>query len=192
MLPLLARVDPGAIAMTGYFAFPKAPALQSLTIKLFDVISRIFVGRRGLTPLQRYRRCIQQPLPTGLSIFLADHHKHWSYTYMCMCVCVSTCVCVCLCVCVCVCTSMSLYLFFSLSLFLSPSVCLSVSELIWEKFTDWHIDNQNYVIYTHIYIGIWGKVNGVCVFQFIRRKINGHTKRKYYPLNYNKVPVPSF
>ena len=27
VLPLLSRVDPGAMAMKGYFAFPKAPAL---------------------------------------------------------------------------------------------------------------------------------------------------------------------
>ena len=35
MLPLRARVDQGAMAMNGYLAFPKAPALLEPTIRLF-------------------------------------------------------------------------------------------------------------------------------------------------------------
>ena len=64
MLPLRARVDLGAMAMKGYSAFPKAPAL---TIRLFSVISRTFVREGGLTPLQRCSQCILQPQPTGQS-----------------------------------------------------------------------------------------------------------------------------
>ena len=52
MLPLRARVDLGAMAMKGYSTFPKAPALQDLTIRFFSVISRTLVVGGGL-PLCR-------------------------------------------------------------------------------------------------------------------------------------------
>ena len=45
VLPLRARVDLGVSAMKLYSALPKAPVLLELTIRLFSVISRIFVGR---------------------------------------------------------------------------------------------------------------------------------------------------
>ena len=55
MLPFQARVDLGAMATKGCSAFPKAPAsLEPHNHSL-----------GGLTPLQRYCRCILQPQPTG-------------------------------------------------------------------------------------------------------------------------------
>ena len=52
MLPLRARLDLGDITIKGYSAIPKAQALQD--------------PRWGNpTPLQRCRRCIPQPQPTG-------------------------------------------------------------------------------------------------------------------------------
>ena len=42
MLPLWVRVDQAVIAMKGYPAFQKTPAL--LTIRLFSVKSRIHIG----------------------------------------------------------------------------------------------------------------------------------------------------
>ena len=49
MLPLRARVDLGPMAMKEYSAFPKAPALLELTIRLFSVISRTFIGGSDLS-----------------------------------------------------------------------------------------------------------------------------------------------
>ena len=48
MLLFRARVDLEGIAMKGYSAFPKAPVLLDLIIRLFIVIPRTLVGR-GLT-----------------------------------------------------------------------------------------------------------------------------------------------
>ena len=59
MPPFRARVDLGAIAMKGC----------SSSIRLFSVISRTLVGR-GLTPLQKYSRCILQPQPNGQKTIL--------------------------------------------------------------------------------------------------------------------------
>ena len=42
---------------------PKLQHHRSLTIRFFSVISRTLVGG-GLTPLQRWSQCIQQPHPT--------------------------------------------------------------------------------------------------------------------------------
>ena len=64
----------GAMAVKGYSAFPKSPALLNLTLRLFSVISRHSLG--GLTPLQRCSQCILQPQLTGQSCFclaLVDH-----------------------------------------------------------------------------------------------------------------------
>ena len=44
MLPLRARVDLGAMAMKGYSAFPKAPALLQPHHLMFSVISRHSLG----------------------------------------------------------------------------------------------------------------------------------------------------
>ena len=46
---------------------PHSPNLQgcSLAIRWFNIISSIFVGGRGLTPLQRCRWCILQPSQLG-------------------------------------------------------------------------------------------------------------------------------
>ena len=44
MLPLRARVDLGAMAMKGYSAFPKAPALLEPHHQIVIVISRTLVG----------------------------------------------------------------------------------------------------------------------------------------------------
>ena len=64
MLPLRARVDLGAMAIKGYSAFPKAPALLEPHHQIFSVIIRTLMGG-DLTPLQRSSRCILQPQPTG-------------------------------------------------------------------------------------------------------------------------------
>ena len=63
MLQLWARVNLDAKAMKGYSAFPKHQYYRKLTIKLFNVKSRILV--LGLTPLQKSSRCILQLQPTG-------------------------------------------------------------------------------------------------------------------------------
>ena len=52
MLPLRARVDLGAMAIKGYFAFPNAPVLLELHHQMFSVISRILIGG-GVLPLCR-------------------------------------------------------------------------------------------------------------------------------------------
>ena len=57
---------------------PHSPKLQhcwNLTIRLFSVISRILIGRGGLTPLQRSSRCILQPQPTGQKIWIERSPK---------------------------------------------------------------------------------------------------------------------
>ena len=54
-----ARVDLGAMAMKGYSAFPKAPALLELYDQMqFCIIYRTLVGWGVLLPLQRCSRCI--------------------------------------------------------------------------------------------------------------------------------------
>ena len=64
MLPLQARVDLGAMAIKGYSAFPKAPALLAPSDCLVSYQDTL---GEGLTPLQRYSQCILQPLLTGQS-----------------------------------------------------------------------------------------------------------------------------
>ena len=64
MLPLQARVDLGVMAMKGYPAFPKAPALLEPTIRLFSLISRTLVGR-DLSPLHKSSWYILQLQPIG-------------------------------------------------------------------------------------------------------------------------------
>ena len=63
MLPLQARVDLVAIAMKGYSAFPKTPALPELhhEIVLSYPWHSLRGGGGGLTLLQRCSRCILQP-----------------------------------------------------------------------------------------------------------------------------------
>ena len=61
VLLLVARVDQEAMAMKGYYEFPKAPVSDCLVP---------FLGHSlgvGLTPLQRCSRCFLQPQPTGQS-----------------------------------------------------------------------------------------------------------------------------
>ena len=53
-------MDLGAMAMKGYSAFPKAPALLEPQHHNQDT----HCGMAGLTPLQRWIRCILQPQPT--------------------------------------------------------------------------------------------------------------------------------
>ena len=65
MLAFRARVELGAMAIKVCSAFPKVPDYWNLTIRLFSVIPRTFVGAGSLTPLQMCSRCILQPQPTG-------------------------------------------------------------------------------------------------------------------------------
>ena len=51
MLPFQARVDLGAMAIKGYSASPKPQYYWSLTVRMFSVISKTFVG--GDLPLCR-------------------------------------------------------------------------------------------------------------------------------------------
>ena len=60
MLPLRARVDLGAMAIKGYSAFPKTPALPEPHYQIVYYHSGHSLGG-GLTPLQRRSRCILQP-----------------------------------------------------------------------------------------------------------------------------------
>ena len=65
MLPLRARVDLRAMAMKGYPAFPKAPALlESHHQIVLRYIQDIRCGG-GLTLLQRCSWCILQPQLTA-------------------------------------------------------------------------------------------------------------------------------
>ena len=67
VLPFRVSVDLGAMAMKGYSAFPKAPAL--LEPHYQTVLCHIQDTRwGGLTLLQRCSRCILQPQPTGQRI----------------------------------------------------------------------------------------------------------------------------
>ncbi len=61
MVPLRARGNLGAMAMKGYSAFPKAPALLEPHHQI--VLCHIQDSRWGgiLTPLQRCSQCILQP-----------------------------------------------------------------------------------------------------------------------------------
>ena len=68
---------PGSNGNDEYSAFLKAPALLDLYHQF--VYCQIQDTRsRNSTPLQRCRRCIQQPLPTGLS---KDGCKFGSFTF---------------------------------------------------------------------------------------------------------------
>ena len=62
MLPLRARVDQGAMAMKGYFAFPKALTLLEPhnQVAKCHIRGTHWVGV-GLTPLQRCNLCIVKP-----------------------------------------------------------------------------------------------------------------------------------
>ena len=62
VLPLLARIDLGEMAIKRYLVFSKAPVLLEPHHQI--VLSRTLVG--GVTPLQRYSRYILQLQPTGL------------------------------------------------------------------------------------------------------------------------------
>ena len=64
VLHLRARVDLGAMAMKGYSAFPKVPALLKPHHRIVSYhLQDIHWG--SITPLQRYNRCILQPQLTG-------------------------------------------------------------------------------------------------------------------------------
>ena len=66
MQQLWARLDLGVMAMKGYSAFPKSPALQ----KSHNQIVKCYIqdtGWRSLTPLQRCSLCILQPRSLGHS-----------------------------------------------------------------------------------------------------------------------------
>ena len=62
VLLLWARVDLEAIAIKGYYAFFKAPALHPKIVKCHI---RTLVGWVDLTPPQRSSWCILQPQQTG-------------------------------------------------------------------------------------------------------------------------------
>ena len=66
VLPPRARMDLEAMAIKGYSAFPKAPALLEThhQIVYCHIQDTRWVGW-GLTPLQRSSQCILQPQPTG-------------------------------------------------------------------------------------------------------------------------------
>ena len=75
MLPLQARADLRTMAMKGYSAFPKAPALlephhQIVLCHIQDTCWG------GLSPLQRSSRCILQPQLTGQTMHegLVEHY----------------------------------------------------------------------------------------------------------------------
>ena len=65
VLQLVARVDPGAMAMKRFSTFPKAPALLQPHYQIVLCHIRILVeGSFFFTSPQRYSRCIlQRPLP---------------------------------------------------------------------------------------------------------------------------------
>ena len=63
MLPRRARVDLGAMAIKGYSAFPKAPALLELHYQIVSYPGHSLGG--GLISLQRSSQCILQPQPIG-------------------------------------------------------------------------------------------------------------------------------
>ena len=75
MLPLRVRVDLGAMAMKGYSPFSNTPALLEPHHQIVYCHNRTFIGEvlpsaeihvgEGLAHLQRCRRCILQPQPTG-------------------------------------------------------------------------------------------------------------------------------
>ena len=71
MLLFQARVDLGEMAMKGYYAFPKAPAL----LELHHQIALCYIQNTHLegclTPLQRCNQCILQFQPTG------PQDTHW-------------------------------------------------------------------------------------------------------------------
>ena len=65
VLPLRARVDRGAMAIKGYSAFPKAPALLEPPHEIFQCHIQDTSGERSLNRLQKCSLCILQPLLTG-------------------------------------------------------------------------------------------------------------------------------
>ena len=65
MFPLLARVDLRVMAMKEAPHFPKLQHNWNLTIKVFSNISWKLIESGGLTPLQKFSRCILQPQPNG-------------------------------------------------------------------------------------------------------------------------------
>ena len=71
-----ARVDLGAIAMKGYSAFAKAPALLK---PHHQIVLYNFQDFRwgGLTPQQRSSRCIQQPQPIVKSSLMNAYVRNW-------------------------------------------------------------------------------------------------------------------
>ena len=82
----------GSIAMKGYSAFPKAPALLEplLSYSLVPYPGHLL---RGLTSLQRCSRCILQHQTTGLYplvfVFINLLYTYiYIYIYICACVCV--------------------------------------------------------------------------------------------------------
>ena len=56
MLPLRPRVDLRAMAMKGFSAFPKAPALLDLTIRLFNYLYNLIglVRFNGISAIKGY------------------------------------------------------------------------------------------------------------------------------------------
>ena len=73
MLPLQARVDPGAMAIKGYSTFPKLRHYWTLTMILFSVISRTLVGRRS------YPSAEKQSVYSTAPAHWASHieNTHW-------------------------------------------------------------------------------------------------------------------
>ena len=64
VLPLQATADLGAMAMKEYFAFPKAPALLNLTIRLFSFIFRTLVGEGSYSTVEM--QSVYSMAPGGL------------------------------------------------------------------------------------------------------------------------------
>ena len=75
VLPRRARMDPRVVAMKGCSTFPKAPASLEPhhQIVLSHIPGHSLCG--GITPLQRYSRCILEPQPTGQSPHKCYFHQ---------------------------------------------------------------------------------------------------------------------
>ena len=87
MLPRWARVDLGAMAMKGYSAFPKAPALLESHHEIFSVISRTLVGGGGAYPSAE-KQSVYSTAPADWAIhrvkcqtvFFSDNSVQHKYT----------------------------------------------------------------------------------------------------------------
>ena len=70
MLSLWARVDLEAMAMKSHSAFPKAPALQELNHQIVQCHKQDTRRGESLNSVQKCSRCILQPQPTVIGIYV--------------------------------------------------------------------------------------------------------------------------